>query len=153
MFDLNSLLVPVDFSAISEVAVDRALGLVSGDDPIVILLHVLDPSLAEFANAHGLGTREEVLGRMRAQAEERLQAYKDKAGSGIRIETIVAEGLPFVEILRKARDFEVHAIVMSKFGVRGKVEEFLFGSTAERVIRAANRPVIVLPLENPAPEA
>ena len=58
---------------------------------------------------------------------------------------IICEGRPFMEILQKADDFAVDAIVMSKVGRRGKVEELLFGSTAEKVLRGSTKPVLVLP--------
>ena len=55
MFDLEEVLVPIDFSATSRAAFDRAVRMVSGTSPVVILHHVLDPALAEFAEAQGLG--------------------------------------------------------------------------------------------------
>jgi nucleotide-binding universal stress UspA family protein len=52
-----------------------------------------------------------------------------------------------VEILRKAEDFQVDAILMGKHGVRGHIEKLLFGTTAERVIRGTSRAVIVIPVD------
>jgi glycine betaine transporter len=144
MFELNTLLVPVDFSPTSEAAFHEAISLVTGDKPVVILLHVVDFSLAADL---GVGAEDDLMVRMREHTLKRLNEYKESVQADVTIETIVAEGTPFVEIVKKADEFHVHAIVMGKFGLRGKVEELLFGSTAERVIRASRRPVIVLPLE------
>jgi nucleotide-binding universal stress UspA family protein len=143
--DFNTLLVPVDFSDNSKAAFDRAIGVVSGDNPVVILLHVIDPSLPEFADALGLGSHEDVTQRMRARAEGLLREYADECPAGIEVDPIISEGRPFLEILQKADDFAVDAIVMSKIGRRGKVEELLFGSTAEKVLRGSTRPVLILP--------
>jgi nucleotide-binding universal stress UspA family protein len=145
----NSLLVPVDFSAASEAAVERAAGLLSGKDPVLILHHVIDPSLVRFAVEHGWGSADEVTGEMRARAERALEDCRRMASAqdGIEIDAIVSEGPPFLEILRKSEDFAVDAIVIGKFGARGPVEKLLFGSTAEKVLRGSRRPVIVLPLE------
>ncbi len=150
MFDLNTLLVPVDFSPTSRAAFDRALQLATGEKPVIILLHVLDPTLADFVDAHGFGTKDTVIDEMRRVAEETLNEYCQEARETqpeLTIETIICEGLPFMEIVKKANEFQVHAIVMGKLGTRGTAESLLFGSTAERVIRGATQPVIVLPSE------
>ena len=143
--DFNTLLVPVDFSDNSKAAFAQAVGLISGDNPVIVLLHVIDSSLPEFAEAHDLGTRDDVSHRMRERAELLLEEYTGACPDGIEIDPIVCEGRPFMEILQKADDFAVDAIVMSKIGRRGKFEELLFGSTAEKVLRGSTKPVLVLP--------
>ncbi|MBI2478748.1 MAG: universal stress protein [Planctomycetia bacterium] len=143
--DFNTLLVPIDFSDNSKAAFAQAMGLVSGENPVIILLHVIDSSLPEFAEAHDLGTREQIVHRMRERAERLLKDYTDACPDEIEVDPIICEGRPFMEILQKADDFAVDAIVMSKIGRRGKVEELLFGSTAEKVLRGSDKPVLVLP--------
>ncbi|MDP6466134.1 MAG: universal stress protein [Pirellulaceae bacterium] len=143
--DFNTLLVPVDFSHNSKTAFAQATWLVSGDNPVVILLHVIDSSLPKFAEAHDLGPRGEITHRMRKRAEAQLQEYVDASPDEIEVDSIISEGLPFLEILQKADDFAVDAIVMSRIGRRGKVEDLLFGSTAEKVLRGSSKPVLVLP--------
>jgi glycine betaine transporter len=86
---------------------------------------------------------------MREHAEKRLQELKNVAPAEITVDTLISEGLPFLEILRKADDFAVDAIVLGKIGTRGPVEKLLFGSTAEKVLRGSLRPVIVLPAASP----
>jgi glycine betaine transporter len=141
----NSLLVPVDFSPASEAALMRALSLASSAESNVIVFHVLEPTLIEFAVDHGWGSHHEVTSQMRVKAEEKLQAYRRLSSQRVEIDTLISEGVPFIEILKKAKDFAVDAIVIGKIGVRGKIEKLLFGSTAEKVLRASVFPVIVLP--------
>ena len=143
--DFNTLLVPVDFSANSKAAFAQAIGLVSGDNPVIILLHVIDPSLPEFAEEHDLGSHQEIAHRMRERAEQLLAEYTSACPDGVEIDSLISEGRPFLEILQKCDDFAVDAIVMSKVGRRGKVEELLFGSTAEKVLRGSTKPVLALP--------
>ncbi len=153
MLDFDSLLVPVDFSPISASMMDQAVKLASGEEPLVILLHVLDTTLADFATAHGLGSREHVLATMKQQAEGAMSQHKQrfltdpKRNPKVDVQTIVTEGIPFLEILRKSEEFQVGAILLGKQGNRGGLERLLFGSTAERVIRGSRRPVIVLPVD------
>ncbi len=146
--EFNVLLVPVDFSGNSKVAFSQAVGLVSGEKPVIILLHVIDAALPTFAEAHDLGSHDDIITRARQRAEEKFREYTSVCPEGIEVDPVVSEGLPFLEILRKADDFAVDAIVMSKIGRRGKVEEFLFGSTAEKVLRGCTKPVLVLPISD-----
>lgn len=143
--EFSTLLVPVDFSENSKVAFAQAIGLVSGDNPVVILLHVIDPSLLDFAEAHEMGARQQIAQRMHERAELLLKEYTDACSDEVEVDTLISSGIPFLEILKKADDFAVDAIVMSKIGRRGKVEELLFGSTAEKVLRGSTKPVLVLP--------
>ena len=89
--EFNSLLVPVDFSAASTAAVRRALALASGDQPVLILLHVIDASLVEFAVSHGWGSKAEVSSQMREQADAELQRYREQTPEGIEVDTIVSK--------------------------------------------------------------
>jgi glycine betaine transporter len=145
--EFNTLLVPVDFSPVSRRVYERALELAHGDDAAVLLLHAIDPSAIEFAVVLGLGTRESIVEAARARAERELADWKAAAGERVDVQTIVSEGVPFLEILRKADDFQVDAILMGRFGVRGPIEKVLFGTTAERVIRGTTRAVMVVPVD------
>lgn len=149
MFELNSLLVPIDFSPASRAAFQRALEMTTGERPLLLLLHALDPGLIQFGVAHGLGSHDQVVAKMRERADAEMADLRRQASeqaAQVEIETIVSEGVPFLEIIRKADDFQVDAIVMGKFGARGRAETLLFGSTAERVLRGTSRVVIVLPV-------
>ena len=141
----NTLLAPTDFSEASQNSFRWALQSIDGDDSVVIVLHVIDRTLVEWIASNGFGSQEDVAARLRSRAEEQLTAYKEAASVGIEVDTMVVEGLPFLEIIRKADDFAVDANVMGKVGSQGGFEKLLFGSTAEKVLRGSQRPVIVLP--------
>ena len=147
----NSLLVPIDFSEPSRDALDWAMQLVSGDDRSIILVHVIDQELVETVVESGFGSRDEIINRLRQQGEEKLDGYPASVTDGVEISRLICVGTPFLEIIRKATDFAVDAIVMGRAGAGRQVGQILFGSTAEHVLRASNRPVIVLPNELPAP--
>jgi nucleotide-binding universal stress UspA family protein len=84
---------------------------------------------------------------LRQQAERRLQEIiAALPPSAAQLAPMVVVGRPFAEILRIANDLEYSLIVLGTHGRRGvDIEEMLFGSTAEKVIRAASIPVIVVP--------
>jgi nucleotide-binding universal stress UspA family protein len=130
---------------LSASALASAIRLASGEKPVLILLHVIDPSLVKFATDHGWGSQDEVIAIMRQRAEQELEDYRQLAKDGMEIDVVVSEGVPFLEILRKSDDFAVDAIVIGKIGSRGAIDKLLFGSTAEKVLRGSRRPVIVIP--------
>jgi nucleotide-binding universal stress UspA family protein len=147
----SNLLVPVDLSPISEEVVRQAVALAVGEQPVVILLHVVDSSLVEFATVHELGSREEIIERMKQRAYAELKKLQTLGGERVEVDILVSEGTPFVQIIQKAQEFLCDAIVMGKVGGRGLLEKLLFGSTAEKVLRASPCPVVVLPIRQAEP--
>jgi len=145
MLQAPDILVPVDFSQTSINAVRVALGIAEpGGD--LTLLHVIDQDFVGDAVAAGMGSTEEITARMRTQAESNFNTALEGLEVGdVEIERMIVVGIPFVEILKISRDLVLPMIVM---GVRGRstgAEELLFGSTAEKVLRAARVPVLCVP--------
>jgi universal stress protein A len=143
---IDDILVPVDFSRCSLRALDFAVSLVekSGE---VSLLHVIDADFVSRVSDEGFTDRESATNQLRQNAEERLQdLVKKGADSGLRMTSMVVIGKPFAEILRVAADLDFKIIVI---GIRGRrernIEELLFGSTAEKVLRATRIPAICVP--------
>ena len=98
---------------------------------------------------HELIKPDEMVSRMRTLAERRFEDLAAQRSTEVDVQTVICEGSPFLEVIRKAEEFQVDAVIMGKFGTRGKVEKLLFGTTAERVIRWATKPVIVIPHGTP----
>ena len=143
----NSLLVPTDFSENAWSAFQHARLLVDGMDSEIVVVHAIDPELVNQVVELGVGDHDSVLKSMRENSLDKLKRYADVSDESTNIDVLVCEGDPFFEIIRKAEDFAVDAIVMSKLGQRDKAKSLLFGSTAEKVIRGSGKPVIVLPNE------
>src|SRR5882672_9923085 len=115
MLQATDILVPVDFSACSINAVKAALAIASPEGDLT-LLHVIDEDFLTEAVGAGLGSREEIQSKMRERAEGDF-----------------------------AQALDLKMIVM---GVRGRsisAEEWLFGSTAEKVLRGSKLPVLCIP--------
>jgi nucleotide-binding universal stress UspA family protein len=141
----NSLMVPTDFSENSWAAFQYALTLVDGDESEIIVVHAIDPAIINAVVDLGIGDHASILESMKSKASERMRAYSSLSADSTNVDTLTCEGEPFFEIIRKARDFAVDAIVMSKHGQRMEAKSLFFGSTAEKVIRGSDKPVIVLP--------
>ena len=146
MLKAPDILVPVDFSECSINAVRAALGVASPDGDLT-LLHVIDESFVRDSVAAGLGSFDEITASMRERAEADFSAMLEGIETGdVEVERMVVIGIPFVEILKIARDLDLPMIVM---GIRGRStppEEVLFGSTAEKVLRGSRVPVLCVPL-------
>ena len=110
------------------------------------LLHVVDEEFVDNAVAAGLGSSEDIRNRLKEQAEGNFTTMLEGIDAGkVNIEKMTVVGLPFVEILKIARDLDLPMIIM---GVRGRStppEEILFGSTAEKVLRGSRVPVLCVP--------
>src|ERR671938_1293116 len=139
-------LVPVDFSECSVNAVRVAIGIAAPDGDLT-LLHVIDQDFVNAAVAAGLGSAEEMTARMRERAEADFSSMLEgiEAG-GVEIERMIVIGVPFIEILKIARDLDLPMIVMGMRGRSTPPEEVLFGSTAEKVLRGSRVPVLCVPL-------
>jgi nucleotide-binding universal stress UspA family protein len=143
---IEDILVPVDFSPGSLRAVDFAASLVDLDGEIY-LLHVIDADFVARVAEEGFSEAEAATAKLRQQAEERLQELvQARSASGTRLNSMVVVGKPFAEILRVAADLDFSMIALGTHGRHeGQLEELLFGSTAEKVLRAARVPVICVP--------
>jgi nucleotide-binding universal stress UspA family protein len=143
---IEDILVPVDFSPNSLQALDFAASLVDPEGEIY-LLHVVDADFVARLDEEGFGHAEAVIARLLQSAEQRLkEIVQSRAQPGPRTETMVVVGKPFAEILRVAADLDFSMIVMGMHGRRrGDIEELLFGSTAEKVLRASRLPIVCVP--------
>ena len=145
MLTSPEILVPIDFSPCSVNALRVAIGMAAPEGDLT-LLHVIDQHFVEDAVASGLGTVEDIRTRLREQAEANFtNTLSGLETANVNIEKMIVIGVPFVEILKIARDLDLPMVVM---GVRGRStppEELLFGSTAEKVLRGTRVPVLCVP--------
>lgn len=140
---LQAYLVAVDFSACSLRALDMALGWRQPGVEVTVL-HVLDTDLARRMEEAGVTAYTEAITRMRARAERELAALTAERGAEY-LETMIVEGSPFVEIVKIANDLDCDLVFIGIRGSESGLAEILFGSTAERVLRAARQPVVCVP--------
>src|SRR5687768_15790775 len=107
MLTSPEVLVPVDFSPCSVNALRVAIGIATpaGD---LTLLHVIDQEFVDDAVKAGLGSSEEIRERLRQQADGDFDAMLEGIDAGqVNVERMIVIGLPFVEILKIARDLDL----------------------------------------------
>lgn len=150
---IQTILVPTDFSEPTRDQLDYSVWLAQTVRARLILLHVLQTMpLAEAVNwLDGVAppTGEAALWeQVKHASEQQMGRLKELyAAAGVEITTRVKEGVPFVEIIRTAEQEQADLIVMGSHGRTG-VRHLLIGSVAERVVRKAACPVLVLKPKN-----
>jgi len=145
MLQSPEILVPIDFSPCSVNALRVAIGMAAPEGDLT-LLHVVDEEFIQGAVAAGLGTTDDLRGRLKEQAETSFANVLEGIETAqVDIEKMVVIGIPFVEILKIARDLDLPMIVMGIRGQSTSAEELLFGSTAEKVLRGTRVPVLCVP--------
>ena len=138
------ILVPVDFSKCARRALEYARELMAPPASELILLHVVEPmayaaelGLPSLAALPRPGDQEHGDRKRLARWHRRI------ARTGVCIKAELRAGQPYLEITRAAKEFAVDLIVISTHGRTGLKHVFL-GSTAERVVRHAECPVLTL---------
>jgi nucleotide-binding universal stress UspA family protein len=146
----NWILVGVDFSQPGRRALFEARNLALTRDASLLVLHVIDGhGLDEIAKIAAVSEEDlkARLGRERRKSLGVLLQEIDDGSAAAMTEVIVSWGTPFEEILKKATDFAVDLIVLGTAGRSADLERALFGSTAEKVLRATPCPVLCVPTE------
>jgi universal stress protein A len=136
----RKLLCAVDFSEASRAALREALELAARFDAEITLVHVHEaPVTFGFPDAPG-GS---FLPSARAREEQTLAEWKNEAWRrGERpVHTLHPEGVAWDRIVELARDFDL--VVLGSQGRTG-LARALVGSVAEKVVRHAPCPVLVV---------
>jgi universal stress protein A len=140
---LRSILVPTDFSRPSLKALHYAAALAAQFGAKLTLLNVVEPigPTPDFAYNPVVLDNETVT----ANAKEQLQRLLARQGINVALveKTLVRHGVPFNEISGAASRLKADLIVIATHGYTGLKHVFL-GSTAERVVRHAPCPVLVV---------
>lgn len=92
------------------------------------------------------GLIQEIHERARATSTAALEKMGARFARGITLEYAVRPGPPLSVVLEEAERFTPDLIVMAASG-RSRVARFFVGSTADRVIRQASCPVLVVPAD------
>ncbi|RME76080.1 MAG: universal stress protein, partial [Planctomycetota bacterium] len=144
MLKLERILVPIDFSPTARRALEAAAQLARLAGGKLYVLHVLDTRGLEVAASEGFFEYVNVVDAMRRGAEQELRALVDELQLGeVVAKCVVDEGTPTSAIRRAIDDHGVGLVVMGTHG-RSGVVRWLLGSVAEKTVRTAPCPVLVV---------
>lgn len=145
------VLCPIDFSPASQQALSLALSFAREGDAQLRLLHVVEgQSPAEAAPNSRAFYSPEYAGFVGRDALENLRALIPReAADWCFPDAQLARGKPAEQILEVAATHHMDVIVMGVDG-RSSLDQVVFGSTTNHVIRAATCPVVTLRRERSA---
>jgi nucleotide-binding universal stress UspA family protein len=138
-YDFRSLLIPVDLSPATERVVERAALLPLAKNAQLTLLHVVPRLLPREARRLAESDATKAL-------QHAVRNVAAKLPESVKVMPSVKVGVAAAEIARHARSCKAELIVMGRGGGRTLRDIFL-GSTAERVIRRSQLPVLVVRLQ------
>lgn len=136
---VKRILVPVDFSPSSRKALNYAAGLAKQFSAGLTLLHVIEP----YHFASRVESPLDYVNLKQAAMEEMARWAASIRRRTACVETAVAIGTAYEVIVTKARKNRIDLIILSTHGRTG-LKHFLLGSVAERVVRLAPCPVLVV---------
>jgi nucleotide-binding universal stress UspA family protein len=144
----KKMLVPLDGSKLAASALPTALFMAKATDGLILLLRVpvyQKTRLPEKVTA--------VYNRLRPPEEkqwvqQRVERYLKSVrqlalGQEINFEALVVDGDPASVIVDTAESEEIDLIIMSTHG-RGGLARWWLGSVTEKVLRATNRPILIV---------
>ena len=142
----STILVALDFSPCSLLALRKAKSILGAKPTRILVLHVIDKDFIERCVRHSMGSEEEISKKLSLRAKEKLDHVLRQEGMDVEhVERLVCPGTPYLEINKKAFQFEADMVVMGCSGNSGDMENIFFGSTTERVLRFIKRPVLCVP--------
>ncbi len=116
------------------------------ENATIYLLHIVDIRGFDYNlpmyNDFTLVTKQVVDQVSEDQLMDKLRNIVPKEFKG-KVETVISFGVPFAEIIKAAKDYDIDLIVMGTHG-RGAVAHLIIGSVAERVVRKAPCPVLTV---------
>lgn len=140
------VLVAVDFSEASAIALRTARSIMGRKPDLIYVLHVIDRKFIEHCIENKIGAEGQIKKTLFLQAQKKLKDFLDAEGmSGEPIKEEICEGIPFLEINKKAVEKGADMIIMGNRGNSGDMQTIFFGSTTERVLRFICRPVLCVP--------
>ena len=140
---ISHVLVPTDFSPYAEQALDYAIRLARTLKARLTVLHVIQPVLLAGVDM-GVALPAPYLQEVEAAVQSSMdEALARVTAAGLPGEHVVLYGVPFQEIVEVAKARQVDLIVMGTHGRTGLMH-VLLGSVAEKVVRLAPCPVLVV---------
>ena len=142
--DLRRILVPIDFSDHSKKALQYAIPFAEQFKASIDLLYVVEPAIYPADFSFGQVGFPAVEDELRQRGAEELEALiKREIGARVSARSSVRTGKAAYEIEQYAREESIDLIIIATHGHSG-MEHVLFGSTAEKVVRHAPCPVLVV---------
>ncbi|ADL58963.1 MULTISPECIES: universal stress protein [Methanothermobacter] len=140
----SKILLPTDGSKHANKAAEHAIWIARESGAEIIALTVMETSSLVGLPADDLIIRlREMLEEEASRSLEAVKKLVEESGAGVKLTLRTDEGSPAEAILRTVEKEGVDLVVMGTSGKHG-LDRFLLGSVAEKVVRSAGCPVLVV---------
>jgi universal stress protein A len=138
---LRHIMVPTDFTECSRKALSYALSFAKQFGAQILLLHVVEsvPALGQDV----LLQSSLLTVALHEESERQLDRWQRESMADAPVNTMTSDGLPWQRIVEVAREKDIDLIVAGT-GKHNGLARVLMGSTAERIVRHAPCPVLVV---------
>ncbi|MFN3939150.1 MAG: universal stress protein, partial [Chitinophagales bacterium] len=155
---MKKILIPVDFSDYTWSTIEFALQMSENTAAEIRLIHAFDDPFVDrdiaatpFQNQVSAQT-EALIHKMEKDAMEAMEALivkvkaavRHRAENQLKLSSKVVRGFVSDEILREAKLWHPHLLLMGSRG-HTRVEKFVFGTITQSIVKNATVPVLALP--------
>ncbi len=138
------VLIATDFSEYSKVALDICLGVSKCMKTKLYVLHTIEKFPHDYKNLLSSAAHADIKQRLEEEAMEKIKGViSEGLWEQEEIVPVVRFGKPFIEIIQVAKEKKVDLLAMGTHG-RAGMDRVILGSVAERVVRKAGCPVMVI---------
>lgn len=149
---MKNILVPIDFSPMSERLMAVAEGLAGAYSARLILVHVAHPDPDFVGMEVGPQYMRDSWAELFKEQHKELQALAAGLNERkVKADALLVQGPTVRMILQEAHKFKADLIIMGSHG-HGALYHLLVGSVCEGVLRKAPCPVLVVPADRPDEE-
>jgi nucleotide-binding universal stress UspA family protein len=142
---MKRILVPTDFSAPANQALQFAIKIAEKSSGRVHLIHVVDLPVNYSLISPSIYVDDSIVRDSMALAQKSFDKTIEKhKGSGVSITCSVEYGNPSMAILKQIEEQKSDLVVMGTRGASG-IKEILIGSNTEKIVRGSKVPVISIP--------
>lgn len=148
MYKFDNILVPTDFSANAQDALEYAKEIAKFANSTIHVLNVLEPLMIPVDTANYPSTKvSDVLSLVDKHSREKMSEISDFLSKNkIKNITAIEKGKPADIIYDYSNKNDIDAICIGTQGSTG-IQHFLFGSTSDKVLRIAECPVIAVKMK------
>jgi nucleotide-binding universal stress UspA family protein len=143
---MKTILVPIDFSGITNRVCATALTLAKAVQGRVVLLHSVPPPVmvSDYGSGVMVQNYSEIATASETAANRQLARLQARLKGRSAIKTMQSTGSPVTFILEQAKALRADYIVLGSHG-HTALYDLLMGSTAHGVLAKATCPVVVVP--------
>ena len=144
----KTILVPIDYSDVTDALIDEASRLAKAFDAVLHLVHVAanDTTIySSYQGGMGMAYPRQDQGEMLQEASEQLTAAAETCRRHVQtVTTSLLEGSAGSEIMEEARKIRPMMIVLGSHG-HGALHHLLAGSVCEYVMKHSVCPITIVP--------